>query len=47
MSDTPTHPGEREPDERDADELPSDPDAPGTYVDDDTSPDIPEPNEPG
>lgn len=47
MSETPTHPDEREADEHEADEPASDPDAPGTYVDDDTSPDIPEPNEPG
>lgn len=44
MSDTPdqrTEPGDDE--DR---ELPSDPEAPGTYVDDETASDVAEPNEP-
>lgn len=42
MSDTPD-PTRDDPREE---ELPSDPDAPGTYLDDEQAPDVAEPNEP-
>ena len=36
-----------EPADEERDELPSDPEAPGTYVHDETAPEVAEPNEPG